>query len=122
MRRQRMPQTARKRGLEQRGVVEARNVRLLDDRAVPKHRDAVGDAQRELVAPAMEILEKAGVNAELTLLHGRPADEVIRYAEKNNADLVVVGSRGLNALQEFAIGSVSHKIIKHVKCPTLVVK
>ena len=84
--------------------------------------EAHGDAQRELVAPAMEILEKAGVNAELTLLHGRPADEVIRYAEKNNADLVVVGSRGLNALQESAIGSVSHKIIKHVKCPTLVVK
>ena len=39
-----------------------------------------------------------------------------------DVDLVVIGSRGLNALQEFAIGSVSHKVLKHVKCPVLIVK
>lgn len=84
--------------------------------------EAHGDAQKELVAPALEVFEEAGIDAELTLLHGRPADEIIRFADKNGADLVVIGSRGLNALQEFAIGSVSHKVIKHVKCPVLVVK
>ena len=84
--------------------------------------EAHGDAQRELVAPALKVFEDAGISHELVLLHGRPADEIIRYADKNKADLVVIGSRGLNALQEFAIGSVSHKVIKHVKCPVLVVK
>lgn len=84
--------------------------------------EAHGDAQKELVEPSLKILDDAGVKYELSLMHGRPADEIIRFAEKNNADLVVIGSRGLNALQEFAIGSVSHKVIKHVKCPILVVK
>ncbi len=83
---------------------------------------AHGEAQSELVEPALSILREAGVEPELTLLHGRPADELIRYAEKQEADLLVIGSRGLNALQEFAIGSVSHKVIKHAKCPVLVVK
>lgn len=83
---------------------------------------AHGEAQTELVAPAVNILKDAGIEPELTLLHGRPADELIRYAEKQGADLLVIGSRGLNALQEFAIGSVSHKVIKHAKCPVLVVK
>lgn len=37
-------------------------------------------------------------------------------------DLVVIGSRGLNTLQEMVLGSVSHKVMKRVKCPALVVK
>lgn len=84
--------------------------------------EAHGDAQRELIQPALDILGKTGVKANVVLLHGRPADEIIRYAEKEAVDLLVIGSRGLNALQEFAIGSVSHKVIKHSKCPVLVVK
>ena len=56
------------------------------------------------------------------MLHGRPADEIIRYAEESGADLLVMGSRGLGALREFALGSVSHKVLTHAKCPVLVVK
>ena len=84
--------------------------------------EAHGEAQRELLEPALNIFREAGVEPEIVLLHGRPADEIIRCAEEGGADLLVIGSRGLNALQEFAIGSVSHKVIKHSKCPTLVVK
>ena len=83
---------------------------------------AHGEAQQELIEPAVKILKDASIEPEITLLHGRPADELIRYAEKQEADLLVIGRRGLNALQEFAIGSVSHKVIKHAKCPVLVVK
>lgn len=83
---------------------------------------AHGDAQAELVKPAMDKFEAIGVKPELVILHGRPADEIIRQVEGGDVDLVVIGSRGLNALQEFAIGSVSHKVIKHVDCPVLVVK
>lgn len=84
--------------------------------------EAHGEAQRELLEPAIGVLREAGIEPEIVLLHGRPADEIIRCAEENGADLLVIGSRGLNVLQEFAIGSVSHKVIKHSKCPTLVVK
>ena len=84
--------------------------------------EAHGDAQRELVAPAQEALSAAGVESRVVLVHGRPADEIIRYIEKSGVDLMVIGSRGLNALQQFAIGSVSHKVIKHAACPVLVVK
>ncbi len=84
--------------------------------------EAHGDSQRELIAPAIEKLKEAGVEPEVVLMHGRPAEEIIHYLEKSDADLMVIGCRGLNALQEFAIGSVSHKVIKHAKCPVLVVK
>ena len=83
---------------------------------------AHGEAQRELVSPAVAAFEEAGITPNLVLLHGRPAEEIIAFVSSHDVDLLVMGSRGLNAFQEFAIGSVSHKVLKHVSCPTLVVK
>ena len=84
--------------------------------------EAHGDAQREIILPAIELVKEAGIEPKVTILHGRPADEIIRYVEESNSDMLVIGSRGLNALQELALGSVSHKVIVHAKCPVLVVK
>lgn len=84
--------------------------------------EAHGEAQREIIKDASQILTDAGVDHEIVLLHGRPADEIIRYAEESGTDLLVIGSRGLGALREFALGSVSHKVLTHAKCPVLVVK
>lgn len=84
--------------------------------------EAHGEAQREIIKGASDILTSAGVDHEIVLLHGRPADEIIRYAGESGTDLLVIGSRGLGALREFALGSVSHKVLTHVKCPVLVVK
>ena len=50
----------------------------------------------------------------------RPA--IVEYTNKNQFDVVVIGSRGLNALQEMVLGSVSHKIAKRANCPVLIVK
>ncbi|MGB8270820.1 MAG: universal stress protein, partial [Priestia megaterium] len=41
---------------------------------------------------------------------------------KNNFNLVVIGSRGLNSLQEMVLGSVSHKVAKRVHCPVMIIK
>ena len=58
----------------------------------------------------------------LTILIGDPATEIINYAIKEAYDLLIIGSRGLNLLQEFIMGSVSHKVVKHAQIPILVVK
>jgi len=56
------------------------------------------------------------------LLEGTPANEIIRYADRNGIDLIAVGSRGLGGLKGLFLGSVSHKLIEDAKCPCLVVK
>lgn len=38
-----------------------------------------------------------------------PGPAIVEYVNKNGFDLVVIGSRGLNALQEFVLGIVSHR-------------
>lgn len=48
--------------------------------------------------------------------------KIVKYANDQKVDIVVIGSRGLNALQEMVLGSVSHKVMKRAHCPALIVK
>ncbi|MBF7097316.1 universal stress protein [Alkalibacter mobilis] len=69
-----------------------------------------------------EILKNSHVSYEIKILHGDPGEIIVDQADKGKFDLVVVGSRGLNLLQEVVLGSVSHKVSKKVHCPVLIVK
>ena len=52
---------------------------------------------------------------------GRPAEMVLAVAEEEKADMIVLGSRGLGPVKELLLGSVSHRILAHATCPTLIV-
>ena len=52
---------------------------------------------------------------------GKPAELILAVAEEEKADLIVLGARGLGAVQELLLGSVSHRVVTHAPCPTLVV-
>ena len=47
---------------------------------------------------------------------------ILGIAEKESADLIVLGSRGLGALSGLVMGSVSQKIVQLAPCPVLIVK
>jgi nucleotide-binding universal stress UspA family protein len=49
-------------------------------------------------------------------------ETIIGHAEKEHADLIVVGTRGLGGFKKMIIGSVSSGIISHAACPVLVVR
>ena len=79
-------------------------------------------SRRKKLLPIEEQLKSSDLSYHLKLLHGEPGPAIVDYANKENFDLVIIGSRGLNSLQEMVLGSVSHKVIKRVKCPVLIVK
>lgn len=54
--------------------------------------------------------------------HGDPADALVRQARDEGADLIVVGTRGLNAAQRALMGSVSTKVVHHADCDVMVVR
>ncbi|XXM71153.1 universal stress protein [Lysinibacillus sphaericus] len=64
----------------------------------------------------------AEVKYETIILHGEPGPAIVQYANGHTYDVLVIGSRGLNTLQEMVLGSVSHKVAKRVKCPVMIVK
>lgn len=67
-------------------------------------------------------VKHAGIRYDVKILHGEPGPAIVKHANKDEADVVVIGSRGLNSLQEMVLGSVSHKVAKRVNCPILIVK
>lgn len=78
--------------------------------------------KQKRIGPVIKKLKKHAIRHEMTILHGDPAPMIIEYANAVNDDLLIIGSRGLNPSQVFVLGSVSHKVMKRVKCPVMVVK
>lgn len=80
------------------------------------------DVRKKRVIDVEEKAVKASVTFETKIMHGEPGPVIVKYANENSVDLIVLGSRGLNALQEFVLGSVSHKVAKRANCPVMIVK
>ncbi len=83
----------------------------------------VADAEK-LVAEAASTTNQRGVPSVRTLVlqDGDPADAMLSVAIGEGVDLIVVGRRGVRALERFLLGSVSSRIVDHAKCDVLVVK
>lgn len=85
-------------------------------------REQLEAARKKRLAPVEALLQEKQIPYEVHILHGDPAPVIVEFANEQKPDLVVVGSRGLNSLQEMVLGSVSHKVVKRVQAPVLVVK
>ncbi|QHW32025.1 universal stress protein [Paenibacillus rhizovicinus] len=79
------------------------------------------DQARELLSAA-ELRIISLPNARTEFMEGSPGESIVNYANQHQCDLIVVGSRGLGAIREFVMGSVSHYVLQHTLLPLLVVK
>ncbi|MBT2570509.1 universal stress protein [Planococcus sp. ISL-110] len=84
--------------------------------------DEVHLERRKYLVPLEEIFSSAGVDFETKTLHGVPGPTIVKHANETGYDVVLIGSRGLNVLQEMVLGSVSHKVAKRVQAPVIIVK
>jgi len=53
---------------------------------------------------------------------GNVAEEILKIADKEKVDMIILGSRGRSAAKEFLLGGVSHKVVHHARCPVTVVR
>ena len=68
--------------------------------------------------------ENEGIQTEIKVI-GEPSpvpDSIIIYAENENVDLIVVGTRGRSGFKKLLLGSVASKVVTYALCPVLVVK
>jgi nucleotide-binding universal stress UspA family protein len=78
--------------------------------------------RRQKLLPIEQLFEQQNISFKVEMVHGTPGPEIVKYANTQHVDLVIIGSRGLNSLQEMVLGSVSHKVMKRVNCPAMIVK
>lgn len=55
------------------------------------------------------------------VLSGEPHEEIIKYANKEKCDLIVMGRRGFSKVRRFFVGSITQRVIADSPCPVLVV-
>lgn len=69
-------------------------------------------------APARE----AGVEVRVYPRQGDPADAILDVAEEIEADLIVVGNKGMSGAKRFLLGSVPNKVSHHAPCSVLIIR
>lgn len=66
-------------------------------------------------------LRRANVGYKTRLLRGDPASSLLRCAQAQHADLIVIGMKKHSALHEFALGGTAHKLANHANLPVTLV-
>jgi nucleotide-binding universal stress UspA family protein len=80
------------------------------------------EAANEFLSQAAKKFEAAGWLTDVNVILGNPRRVISKYAEDWHADLLLVGSHGLNALERLALGSTVRAVLRHAKCSVEVVR
>lgn len=80
------------------------------------------EQKAELEKSVRPLFERAGVAVRIMQKAGNPVDHILRVAEEENVDLIVMGSHGKGAVKEFFLGSVSSGVLHHAPCSVLIVR
>jgi nucleotide-binding universal stress UspA family protein len=84
-------------------------------------RGVLEDDARRVCDEAAEAARAAGLDAVTHIAEGDPADALVKISEHENADLIVVGNRGMMGARRFITGSVPNRVAHHCPCHLLVV-
>jgi nucleotide-binding universal stress UspA family protein len=66
-------------------------------------------------------LRESGIDAQALLVQGPTVETILDRAEKVQADLIIVGSHGHGALYRALLGSITEGVVRHSRCPVLIV-
>lgn len=78
-------------------------------------------AAQAVVDEGLQKLDQSKLKVHTELLEGPEAESILKAAEKLQADLIVMGTRGFGAVKGLLIGSVSRKVMHYASCPVMVV-
>jgi len=67
-------------------------------------------------------LEKKGYDVTATILIGKPAEQIVRYANEQKADLIIMASEGKSKISQWDMSTIAAKVIKDTCIPVLLVK
>jgi nucleotide-binding universal stress UspA family protein len=75
---------------------------------------------KRIQAETRTLFRSVGIKGQVKVEHGAAASVILRHAARGG--LIVIGHRGLDAVDRFFLGSTSEKVIHHAPCSVLVVK
>jgi nucleotide-binding universal stress UspA family protein len=79
------------------------------------------EAEQSLAAYRDELTPQ-GLDVDVVVREGYPATVIEEEAERQHADLIVIGTRGLSGLKHLLLGSIAERVVQKAPCPVLTVK
>ena len=83
---------------------------------------AAVEAGEHLMAEGAALLDAAGMGYSMEVVLGEPGSVLVDMAEQLGADMVIIGARGMGAIESALVGSVSKAVISRCSRPVLVVR
>jgi len=90
--------------------------------AADAFRESLNRAARMQLDQVLSADEVQRFDARLSLRTGTPYAEIVRFAQDQDVDLIVVGTHGHRALTHMLLGSVAEKVVRYARCPVLTVR
>ncbi|HJU80039.1 MAG TPA: universal stress protein [Nitrososphaeraceae archaeon] len=84
--------------------------------------EAYKKENQEILSKCSRIAAEKGLSIKTLLLQGNPASVILDYCNKENFELVIMGSRGMGKFKQLILGSVSSKIVHHCQCAVLLIR
>jgi len=90
--------------------------------AIPQLIDAAHEAGNKILVDGEGKVKATNLKVTTLLKEGHAIDEILKTCRNGNFDLIVMGARGISAIKEIFLGSVSHGVTMHSRCPVLIIK
>ncbi len=88
---------------------------------LPKVEEEIRDEVTQLADNLVVSAIPDGVRSDVRILRGKPAQEISDLAEKENADMIVIASKGDATWKKALFGSVAEGVVRHAECPVLTI-
>lgn len=86
-----------------------------------KYTDNLIEHAEDILDSIASDLDLCDIEIEKEVLLGEPYAEILNAAEKEKADLIVMGNRGFSRIKNFFTGSVTQRVISEAACPVLII-
>ena len=105
--------------------IKAQNFEEARDAIIGKRQDhlAIRDALQQFSENVKDSREGEGfVTDDIIVVRGNPVEEIIKYSEEKNCDLIVMGTHGHGTLADAMMGSTARRVLRRSRKPVLVVR
>jgi nucleotide-binding universal stress UspA family protein len=95
-------------------------VAMVDE--VDEIRQSADEFYRKIAEAAVEYAKSRGVTLRSVMVRGHAAEEILRFAENEEVNLIVVGRQGHSRIARFFLGSTTDRVSEHCRCTVMIVK
>jgi nucleotide-binding universal stress UspA family protein len=89
---------------------------------IPMTMGKMAKTASDYLCKVAESLEEKGFCVTATVLYGNPAEQIVRYVNEQEADLIVMASTGKSKMSRWDMSNIAEKVVKETRVPVLLVK